>query len=146
MGFFPLFVDLSDEPVLVVGGGKVALRRIRRLLAEGAAVTLISPVVLPDLSSMADEGRVLWIPRAYVAGDEASFRLVFALTDDPGVNDLIAARGRTSLTNVATRTGLRRVTVPATRKGESFVLAIACYPPDPDRSRHLADRCMTVLG
>lgn len=145
MGFFPLFADLTGEPVLVVGGGSVALRRIPRLLEEGARITLISPVALPGLKTLAEQGRILWIRRGYLEGDEASFRLVFALTDDPEVNDRIASRTGGPLTNVATRTAVRPLTVPATRKGESVVLAVACRPPDPERSRKLADLCLSEI-
>jgi siroheme synthase-like protein len=146
MGIFPLFADLEGEPVLVVGGGRVALRRVKRLLDAGARVTLVSPRVLPELGSLGDSGRLLWIRRPYVEGDETGFRLVFALTDSTEVNDRIAERARGSLTNVATRTPRRRVTVPATRAGESYVLAIACQPPDPERSRRLADLCVEELS
>lgn len=146
MGLFPLFADLAGEPVLVVGGGRVALRRIGRLLEAGAQVTVIAPLVRPEIGEWAGSGRLVWIPRPYVAGDESFFRLVFALTDNPGVNDLVAANGRASLTNVATATSLRRVTVPATRHGRSFVLALACHPPDPGRSKRLADRCLDLLS
>jgi len=68
MDYFPLFADLTNEPVLVVGGGSVALRRIPRLLEAGARITLISPVALPELESLAEEGRILWIPRGYLEG------------------------------------------------------------------------------
>lgn len=149
MGLFPLFAELSGEPVLVVGGGRVALRRIERLLDCGASVTLVSPQVHPRIAAWSEDGRLVWIPRPYVEGDEVSFRLVFALTDSPEVNDRISERaekGRATLTNVATRTALRRLTVPATRAGESFVLSVACHPPDPARSRRLADRCMIELS
>ena len=145
MDYFPLFADLTGEPVLVVGGGSVALRRIPRLLEAGARVTLISPRALPELERLSEEGRILWIPRVYLEGDEASFRLAFALTDDPRVNDRIASRTGGPLTNVATRTTVRPLTVPATRKGGSVVLAVACRPPDPERSRRLADLCLSEI-
>ena len=149
MGLFPLFAELSGEPVLVVGGGRVALRRVGKLLDCGASVTLVSPQVHPRIAGWSEEGRLVWIPRPYLEGDEASFRLVFALTDSPEVNDRIsegAEKGRASLANVATRTALRRLVVPATRTGGSFVLSVACHPPDPARSRQLADRCMKELS
>ena len=145
MDYFPLFADLTGEPVLVVGGGSVALRRIPRLLEAGARITLISPVALPELERLAEEGRILWIPRGYLEGDEASFRLVFALTDDAAVNDRIVSRTGGPLANVATRTTFRPLTVPAVREAESVMVAVACRPPDPGRSRKLADLCLSAI-
>ncbi len=145
MGLFPLFAELSGEPVLVVGGGRVARRRVPRLLEAGALVTLISPDVDPDLSRLASEGTITWIRRPYVEGDEGAFRLVFALTNDPALNDRIASRTGAPLTNVATRTGCRPLTVPATRRAASCVFAIACHPPDPERSRKLAELCLSAI-
>lgn len=146
MGFFPLFADLSGEPVLVVGGGAVARRRIRRLLDAGARVTVVSPEALPEIVRLAGDGTLLWLRRAYLEGDEASFRLVFALTDDPAVNDRIASRSGGPLANVATRTTVRRLTVPAVREAKSVVVAVACRPPDPERSRNLAARCLAAIA
>ncbi len=146
MGFFPLFADLSGEPVLVVGGGAVARRRVLRLLEAGARVTVISPEAQPEIVRLAGSGEILWLRRSYLEGDEASFRLVFALTNDPGVNDRIASRSGAPLANVATRTALRRLTVPAVREAESVVVAVACRPPDPERSRRLADRCLLAIA
>lgn len=145
MGFFPLFADLSGEPVLVVGGGRVAKRRIARLLEANARVTLIAPVVHPDLEALSGSEKILWLKRPYLEGDEAAFRLVFALTDDPELNDRIASRKGAPLANVATRTATRPLTVPATRGLDDVVLAIACRPPDPERSRHLADLCLSAI-
>ncbi len=145
MGFFPLFADLSGEPVLVVGGGRVARRRIPRLLEAGARVTVVSPRALPEIEQLAQGGRLLWLKRAYLEGDEASFRLVFALTDDAAVNDRIVSRTGGPLANVATRTTFRPLTVPAVREAESVMVAVACRPPDPGRSRKLADLCLSAI-
>ncbi len=145
MGFFPLFADLSGEPVLVVGGGRVARRRIPRLLEAGARVTVVSPRALPEIEQLAQGGRLLWLKRAYPEGDEASFRLVFALTDDAAVNDRIVSRTGGPLANVATRTTFRPLTVPAVREAESVMVAVACRPPDPGRSRKLADLCLSAI-
>ena len=145
MALFPLFADLSGEPVLVVGGGRVARRRIVRLLEANARVTLIAPAAHPDLEALSVSEQILWLKRPYLEGDEASFRLVFALTDDPALNDRIGSRKGAPLANVATRTTSRPLTVPATRGVDDVVLAIACRPPDPERSRHLADLCLSAI-
>ena len=49
MAYFPLFVDLEGRQVLVVGGGKIAVRRVRTLLEFGCQITVVSPEVCEEL-------------------------------------------------------------------------------------------------
>lgn len=88
---FPLFFNLRG-PVLVVGGGPVACRRIRGLLDWGAEVVLVS-------SSLADERLIdrpafTWHRRSFVPRDVQGMGLVVACTNNPSVNELIAAEAR----------------------------------------------------
>lgn len=52
MPHFPMFVDLSGQRVLVIGGGKVALRKIQKLLPFGASLTVIAPEILPQIEAI----------------------------------------------------------------------------------------------
>ena len=88
---FPLFIDLSKAPVAVVGGGAVALRRVRTLLACGAEVCVIAPRAVAGLADLARTGEIRWERRRYRAGDLAGTRLAAACTDDAAVNEDIAA-------------------------------------------------------
>ena len=63
--FFPMFIDLSGKKIAVVGGGKIALRRIRTLLQFGGKLTVVSPEALPELEALAEEGRIVWMREAY---------------------------------------------------------------------------------
>ena len=66
---FPIFLNLEDRPVLVVGGGNVATRRVPRLLEANARLTVVSPALTPPLASLRDEGRFQWLPRRFRASD-----------------------------------------------------------------------------
>lgn len=86
---------MQDRDVLVVGGGKVAQRRIPVLLDAGARVTLISPTVSAALEDLASAGRLTWYRRPYTPGDVAGpeapdYWLVHTATDDPEVNAAVA--------------------------------------------------------
>jgi len=81
--------------VLVVGGGRVAQRRIPVLVEAGARVTLLAPAVSAALEDLAAAGHLTWLRRAYAPGDvtgpEApAYWLVHAATDDPAVNAAVA--------------------------------------------------------
>lgn len=91
MLLYPVNLNLSSRLCLVVGGGLVALRKIKSLLAGGAVVRVISPEVLPDLEIMAHRGDVEWFERGFVEGDLKGVFLVFAATNDREIQDMIMA-------------------------------------------------------
>jgi uroporphyrin-III C-methyltransferase / precorrin-2 dehydrogenase / sirohydrochlorin ferrochelatase len=85
-----LGLRLTGRRVTIVGGGRVAARRIPRLLESGADVTVISPELDPAVAALAAAGRVSWTRRGYAPGDCAGAWLVGAFTSDPGVNSAVA--------------------------------------------------------
>jgi len=94
MGLFPLFVELSGRPCLVLGGGAIATRKVDGLLAAGALITIVSPAITDPLAVFVEEGRVRHVARGYAAGDLEGFVLAFAATDDGTINAAVAAEGR----------------------------------------------------
>jgi len=93
MGFFPVVLELAGRRCLVVGGGPVAERRVEGLLAAGATLTVISPILTPRLAALASEGRISHEPRGYRTGDLDGVDLAFAATDRGEVNAALAAEG-----------------------------------------------------
>ncbi|MFI0421642.1 uroporphyrinogen-III C-methyltransferase [Spongiactinospora sp. 9N601] len=91
MSPYLLGLRLSGRRVLVVGGGRVAQRRIPALIEAGAEVTLVSPSVTPALDDLIAAGRVTWLARPYAVGDCDGAWLVHACTDDRPVNTAVAA-------------------------------------------------------
>src|SRR5258707_5937264 len=85
-----LGLRLRGKRVVVVGGGAVATRRVPRLLAAGADITLVSPGVTPGLEDLADSGRLSWLARGYQPGDCAGAWLVCACAGSPEVNEQVA--------------------------------------------------------
>jgi len=94
MGYYPVFLDLTDRPCGVIGGGAVAERKVEALLAAGARVTVVSPALTPPLQALAHAGRVRHVGRDYRAGDLAGQQLAFVATDDGAVNGAVAADAR----------------------------------------------------
>jgi precorrin-2 dehydrogenase/sirohydrochlorin ferrochelatase len=92
--YYPVFLDLRDGPVLVVGGGPVAEGKVEGLLAAGATVTVVSPTVTPRLAGWVAAGRIEHLARAYQPGDLAGRRLALVATGDPAVSGAVAAEGR----------------------------------------------------
>ena len=92
--FFPAFVDLSDRRALVVGGGRIAARRVNTLAQFCPNVTVVAPAIHPDIAVLAAEGRVKTVERAYRDGDLDGADLVLACTDDGALNAAIVAACR----------------------------------------------------
>lgn len=91
---YPIFLKLRGEAALVAGGGKVAERKIRRLLACGAKLTVVSPTLNEALTKLEASGAFRWAPRAFKPSDLKGFRLAFALTDSRAVNESMARCAR----------------------------------------------------
>ena len=143
MGSYPLVLDLAGRRAVVVGGGAVALRRVRGLLDAGASVQVVAPSVRPELAALP----VSVTPRAYADGDLAGAWVVHACTGDPAVNAAVAAEAeRRQVPCVradAPAGGTART--PAVARSAGLVVAVASAGADPDPGRVRAVRDAVAL-
>lgn len=93
--YFPMFVDLSRRRVLVVGGGRIAARRVKTLIQFCPSVTVVAPELHPDIAAMAEAGRIDARRRTYLDSDLDGVGLALACTDDRVLNAAVAAACRT---------------------------------------------------
>ncbi|MFA0356217.1 NAD(P)-dependent oxidoreductase [Vibrio breoganii] len=91
MRYFPLFYDLYHKPVLVVGGGEVASRKVESLLKAGAFVSVVSPTLEPFLLSLYEEEKLSWIKGFYQQELIEEFVQIWATTDNPDLNHRVHA-------------------------------------------------------
>ena len=89
MSLLPIFVKLTGRPCLLVGAGEVALQKISSLLAAEARVRVIAPRGRPEITDLADEGRIEIIQREFRESDLDGIFLVIAATDNPEVNAMV---------------------------------------------------------
>jgi siroheme synthase-like protein len=82
---YPVNLVLAGRPCLVVGGGRVALQKVKGLLDAGAEVTVIAPDILPAIAELA----VTCTERAYRSPEAGDYRLVIATTGDAAVNQQV---------------------------------------------------------
>lgn len=95
MSGYPLVLDGAQLHALVVGGGRVAERKVRALLASGAEVRVIAPVCTPGLhDAAARDARLTLVSRGYASDDMGDALLVVAATDDAELNGRIASDAR----------------------------------------------------
>ncbi|MCC4380362.1 precorrin-2 dehydrogenase/sirohydrochlorin ferrochelatase family protein [Limosilactobacillus reuteri] len=82
---YPVILNLADKNVAVVGGGKVACRKINKLLAAGVRPTVISPLLSPEIQPI----QINWIPDKYQRKYVENMDIIITCTDDRAVNDQV---------------------------------------------------------
>lgn len=87
--YFPMFVDLSDKNIVIVGGGNIATRRIRTLLQFTRNITVIAPKCTMELLELGKTGYVNLITRPVKRSDFTMAYMVIAATNDWKLNDEI---------------------------------------------------------
>ncbi len=147
MGYYPIFLELEGIPVLLVGGGHVALEKIGRLVDSGARVTLVAPDLIPPVRAYADDGRVRWLPRAFEDGDTAGQRFVFVATDNGEVNRRVAdeARAAGTLVNAADDVDNCDFILPSVVRKGPLQIAASTAGTSPAMARWLRERLTEFL-
>lgn len=137
MGWYPIVMDMADRPVLVVGGGGVAERKVEGLLAAGARITVLAPDLSARLLAWAGEGRIRHVGRAYRTGDLAGYRVAFAATDDGAVNADVAreARERSVWLNAADDPAHSDFILPSVLRRGDIVVAVTTGGTSPALAR-----------
>jgi uroporphyrin-III C-methyltransferase/precorrin-2 dehydrogenase/sirohydrochlorin ferrochelatase len=143
----PLFVDLRDRLVLVVGGGAVAARKVTPLLAAGARVRVGAPRLGAELAALAQAGRVTHLAGAFDPAWLDGAWLVVAATDDEAVNRAVAAAAaeRRVLANIVDDAALSTFHSPARIERGPLQVAISSGGGAPMLARHLRERLEAQL-
>ena len=146
MKYYLVYLDISDRHCLVVGGGAVASRKVKTLLACGVRVTVVSPQASETIERLQEEGIIEYIQRAYRQSDQNNKFLVFGATDDEDLNARISqdAEKRNTLCNIADRPAVCNFILPAIVQQGDLLLAISTSGQSPAMAkrlrRQLADR------
>ena len=88
--YFPLLLNIKNYQCLVVGGGKVALRKVNSLLDFQAKVTVISPKICEPLLELYKKRKIKVIQKVYAKEYLKNFKVVFCATDNPKINKMCA--------------------------------------------------------
>ncbi len=139
---YGLFADLAGRRVLVVGGGKVAERKVAALLEAGAAVLVAAPRLTGALGRLAAAGRIGHRPEGFAEQLLDDCWLAVAATDDQALNRSVAAaaEARHMLVNVVDDTALSSFHVPAIVDRGALQIAISTAGAAPVVARQLRAR------
>lgn len=156
---FSIEVNLEGKNVLVVGGGRIALRKVKTLLPTGARITVVAPQFDPEFhgleqSAMGDEGSKLkaqcsLLNRPYEPLDLRGIFMVFICTDQPAVNAQVSndARARRILVNNACDYLDGDFIVPARMDfGENIAVTVSTQGRAPSLAKKLKQKIQAEWG
>ncbi len=147
MDYFPIFLKLTAEPVLVVGGGEVAARKIDLLLRTGAKVTVVAPELIESLAALSAAATITHLAQEFQPEHLNGMRLAIAATDRHSVNAWVAhqAERRNIPVNVVDDRELSRFIVPAIVDRSPVVVAVGSSGDAPVLTRRLREKLETFL-
>ncbi|MDI6800788.1 MAG: bifunctional precorrin-2 dehydrogenase/sirohydrochlorin ferrochelatase [Thermodesulfovibrionales bacterium] len=134
--YYPAFINLLDKQCVVVGGGRVAERKVLSLLKSGARVKIISPVLTSALEKKKIEGKIKHIKRNYRNGDLKKAFLVIAATSDDRINRKVSADAP-CLVNVVDQPSMANFIVPSVIKRGPLTVAISTSGASPAVARKM---------
>jgi len=146
--FYPLFLKISGKRCVVVGGGQVALRKVKALLEHGASVEVISPDPCPQLNKLAESGEVKLLRRRYQAGDLQEALIAIAATDDSQINRQVVkeAKEKAVLVNVADDPQNSDFIVPSYVRRGDMTIAVSTAGVSPALARKIRSRLEKDFG
>src|SRR5690606_35186169 len=147
MALFPLFANLEGRPVLVVGGGEIAARKIHLLQNAGAIIKVVAKRVNATIDELAQQGQLQVRLGAYEESDLNNIWLVVAATDDLDLNTQIAAHAdaRRLFSNVVDNAGLSSFQVPAIVDRSPVTIAISSSGAAPMVARRVRAQIETMV-
>ncbi|HTR79790.1 MAG TPA: NAD(P)-dependent oxidoreductase [Gemmatimonadaceae bacterium] len=140
MSGFPIVLDGGALRVTVVGGGRVASRRVLALLESGATVRVVALDASLEIRTLAVEGRVVLMEGAYAPGLLGESHLVIAATNDAATNASVAAEARRLgvWVNVVDAPETGTCVIPAVHRAGDLVISVTAGGV-PDAAKRIRD-------
>lgn len=141
MRFYPVGLDIKNKKVVVVGGGKIAERKIRNLLPYKSYISLVSPGLTDYLQKLAERKKIGYFKKKYSITDIKNAFLIFACTSDNKINKKIF-RNAEKLgisVNVCDKTELCDFIVPAVIKKNGLLITVSSDGKSPKLSKRFKE-------
>ncbi|MHB1377440.1 MAG: precorrin-2 dehydrogenase/sirohydrochlorin ferrochelatase family protein [Candidatus Humimicrobiaceae bacterium] len=144
---YPILLKLKNKKILVVGGGKIAERKVIRLLKAEANILLVSPDITDSLQKFVDEKKIVYNKRKFTKGDLKNAFLVIAATNDKKVNHLIFRESEKNkiLVNVIDEPDYCNFYVPSVIDRGDLLVAISTKGKSPAFARILRKKLEEYL-
>lgn len=147
MAYYPISIDLAGKPCLVVGGGRVAFRKVVGLVRAGATVTVIAKQFIHKFTVLGE--RVRYVERGFAEGDVIQeYALVIGATDSLEVNKAVAAACTEArvLCNIVDNPELCGFIVPSVLRRGPVTIAVSTGGASPLLARAIRKRIAENIG
>ncbi len=144
---YPVFLNMKGRRAVVIGGGKVAERKVASLIKSGAEVCVISPHLTPRLTRWAGRKKIKTVRRRYRPGDMDQATLAFAATNDIAVNQTVTCTAKQAgiWINRADLGSEGDFILPAVLKKGRLAIAVSTGGKDPAMAKKTRDNLMAFL-
>jgi len=148
MPYYPIFLDLDRQKIIVVGGGEVAERKIRTLLIYGCRISIISLHLTPHLKELVAKKKIHHIPYESLGKSLDDAFMVIAATDDPEVNSQIASKAKEQglLVNAVDQPGDCNFIMPSIVKRGDLQIAISTAGKSPALAKKIRKEMEIMFG
>jgi precorrin-2 dehydrogenase / sirohydrochlorin ferrochelatase len=146
--YYPVLIDLNKFKSLVIGGGKVATRKVRNLIEFGNFPVIISPELCNELSTIISSENLEYRQKRYERGDLIGFNLIFSATGDKQ-SDLIIEKDCMELgilLNVADVPQFCSFILPATIKKSDITISVSSQGTAPFFAKYLKENIEKQLS
>jgi precorrin-2 dehydrogenase/sirohydrochlorin ferrochelatase len=143
-----LFLDISGKMCVVVGGGRVAERKVRRLLSSGATVLVVAKALTPFLQKLSEENKIVYKNKDYARSFLSGAFLVIAATSDAAVNRQIGSDARSDgvLANVVDDPEQGDFIVPSLLERGELVIAVSTGGRSPALAKKIREEPEELYG
>ena len=146
--YYPIFFNLRSKTGVVVGGGKVAFRKVKTLLDCGVDLTVISPKPCPEIVKLSKDRLIRLIRRDYEAGDLKDAMIAIVCTDVKKVNRKVAGDARKAgvLVNVADDLEPSDFIIPSFFRRGNLTIAVSTSGVSPALARKIRSKLEKSFG
>lgn len=146
--YYPIYIQLHEQPCIVIGGGKIAEGKVDGLLAAEAKVTIVSPDLTSHLHTLVEQNQITHIARVYQPGDLTGAFLVICATDQTEINHQVwqEASANRQLVNVVDDTPRCNFIAPAILRKGDLTIAISTGGKAPALAVRLKERLQKQIG
>jgi precorrin-2 dehydrogenase len=146
--YYPIYVQLREQPCIVIGGGKIAEGKVEGLLDAKARVTVIAPELTPKLHMLTEEKQIAHFPRTYQPGDLTGAFMVICATDQADINHEVwqEASANHQLVNVVDDTPRCNFIAPSILRKGDLTIAISTSGKAPALAVRLKERFQRDIG
>ena len=146
--YYPIYLQLNEQPCIVIGGGKIAEGKVDGLLAANAKVKIISPELTSQLHDLVKQNQIEYTPREYKVGDLSGAFMVICATDQTEINHQVwqEASANQQLVNVVDDTPRCNFIAPAILRKGDLNIAISTGGKAPALAVRLKERLQKEIG